>query len=1261
MDRENTASEASGVEELVARLVLEAGSLEVVGEIERRIDTREGWIEVLTRCADLAPSAPPASRRELCLQLGSWYLVKVQSPRFAASCFDWVLGLDPEDPRALRGMVAACTEIGDPARLEAALAAAAERHPSPIERASAWIALGQIAASRGAEEAAESALRAALSVAPAYRPAHEALAQHLTASGRAGEARDALTELAFLPAAPATRSAVWIEIARLSEGLEDATAAADAYRQALILDPQSEIAARGVDRHGASGAGREDTIGLFEAELEGNRSERERIGLRYRLAALHEAAGAFDDATRVLEEIVARAPDERRATSELARLYRARSAWRKLAETTLRQTEQARDREERVGLFLVAADLYATHLDATPQAIELSREALAIAPDDAQALDALARYSEKCGDHDRALDALDRCRRVTPRLSRRASLWMRTADILSARGDCAGEQDALRQATRDDPHLREAHDRLAAHRRSDGDAEGAARHLAAAADLSEGIERATRLADLAAVELGELSLAEAAAEHLAEAATLRPDDLILAERVVCAQFEAGRPEAARPQLVKLTEAVGDRRGERAWKLWSQLARAHRAAGDSWQELAALRRAFDADPRRPETTVALADLYSASGDHESAAPLYERAWAQVEGSPKGEIALKAAAARQEHGDDVRAATWYRRALEADPQCLDAMIGVARSHRQRCEWRRAADLEEQIAERQEGAERVATLVELADLCEHHLRDGARAARLLAAAIEMGGGSRPLLVRLLGLQSASGSFREALDTLDRLDQIEDDRIVAARVNVTRARILRDELRNVHGAAAAFERALDLDPRDAAGAFNELCALWAQRSRDDEVAGAYRRMIDRLSDDPDRRRMLCDELGSLFRDEMGDHAGAYAAYTEAMALDPGNLARLGIMADLAERLGNHEDAVALHQRLVRRPPAPPTSLRALRRIHAAIGDVVGASWAAAALVVLDEADEDDLLAFAATRDEVRPPQGLLAEADWLGQLIHPDADPRVGKLLQIVAPAVHAVRAAPGEEFAIAGERPLPPSLEAMFGWASSMLGIGRPVVRSCGGASAPDGIGLLFARVPVSIVGPIEARHRTEDCAFLIGHHLASYRAEHFLARLVPDPNELCAIALAAAKIVDSRLRAPIELTERVAAWAERLYLGLDPEARSRLSRVVPLLDVPVDVPLVAKWLRGAELTAVRAGLLTSSDLCAAARQVRRLHASDPHLRDAALQDLVAFAASNEHLALRARLGQRTVAPRPSRPPVGTSRSRKATPRPTSNAAM
>src|SRR4029453_18960471 len=127
----------------------------------------------------------------------------------------------------------------------------------------------------------------------------------------------------------------------------------------------------------------------------------------------------------------------------------------------------------------------------------------------------------------------------------------------------------------------ETHDRLAALLRARGDAAGAARHLRRAIQLSSGAELSDRLVELATMEGKDLGLPVEAAEHFLQAAQIRPDDLVLAEQVARAQFEANRPDRAHASLERIAQSLDGKRGERSHQVWSMLANSCGALGDGW--------------------------------------------------------------------------------------------------------------------------------------------------------------------------------------------------------------------------------------------------------------------------------------------------------------------------------------------------------------------------------------------------------------------------------------------------------------------------------------------------------------------------------------------------------------------------------------------------------------------------------------------------------------------------------------------------------
>ena len=205
-----------------------------------------------------------------------------------------------------------------------------------------------------------------------------------------------------------------------------------------------------------------------------------------------------------------------------------------------------------------------------------------------------------------------------------------------------------------------------------------------------------------------------------------------------------------------------------------------------------------------------------------------------------------------------------------------------------------------------------------------------------------------------------------------------------------------------------------------------------------------------------------------------------------------------------------------------------------------------------------------------VRPPQGLLSEHDWLERVLHPDADPRIGKLLQIVAPAVHAARALPSDCFGPSHEAALPAKVASILEWAPAVLAVPRPDVRTCAVPGAPMDLTLVPAVVPFSVVGPADATLGPSDTAFLLGHHLCRYRAEHFVLELVRDAAELAALAVAAFRLV-APTPLPAGVTEAaVQAWAEPLRCGLDEDAVPCGSRACGTCSTPC--PTCVRWKGG-----------------------------------------------------------------------------------------
>jgi hypothetical protein len=89
-------------------------------------------------------------------------------------------------------------------------------------------------------------------------------------------------------------------------------------------------------------------------------------------------------------------------------------------------------------------------------------------------------------------------------------------------------------------------------------------------------------------------------------------------------------------------------------------------------------------------------------------------------------------------------------------------------------------------------------------------------------------------------------------------------------------------------------------------------------------------------------------------------------------------------------------------------------------------------------------------------------------------------------------------------------------------------------------------------------------------------------------------------------------------------------LPPQAHEPLMAVVPSLAAEGQAIDVAAWAAGAQLTANRAGLLVCGDLSSAIAAVSADPGGKGLTAEEAVQDLIRWNVSSEHLALREQLG-------------------------------
>jgi tetratricopeptide (TPR) repeat protein len=389
----------------------------------------------------------------------------------------------------------------------------------------------------------------------------------------------------------------------------------------------------------------------------------------------------------------------------------------------------------------------------------------------------------------------------------------------------------------------------------------------------------------------------------------------------------------------------------------------------------------------------------------------------------------------------------------------------------------------------------------------------------------------------------------------------------------------------AASLERLLA-----ARGAWSELadCHIW--RLRHLERAGEHRRdarfarhfgalveLCPRL-DDPGQAARALDAAISL-GDPQEDRPRLLALYH---ASEPAVLART--IAARQEHLGHHKSRAA--------------GYRVLADLYAASGHPRAAAACEAALALLERRTGD-----AAALIPPRPGLQQLDGRHWR-ELRHRDEDPRLGRILVLLGPAL--LRAsAPDWRASIAGtERLTPRSRHAALLTRLRMLlcTMGLPALNACCDPHQEQPVRLVLGRrhgrlVPAVVFGraALDAAADSTDTVFALARQLTFLRADRAV-RLLGDPRGAVAAALQAA----------IDFGTAPAGTASpALVAALDETQRIELRLLGSCLAATGEpVPRqVRRWCHAIERTAIRAGFLVAGDLVACVRRLeeeRRLPA-------------------------------------------------------------
>lgn len=1020
----------------------------------------------------------------------------------------------------------------------------------------------------------------------------------------------------------------------LAQHVDRPDEAIHAYQDALALDPKHpEALAAIADLYAQTGQA-EALLEVTEAEVDAAGAEIK--ARRYAdLAAAWHDHGRYDRAAAVWRKLIAVEPKSAVAQQGLARTLRADGQWLDLVTALRAQIVLAPGAYDRL-VLLELAELLETRLDDVSGATTALEEITAREPDDPAALDALARLHDRAGRLRPALDALGRLLALTTDPAARADLLQRTGQVHLAARDTAAARLALVQAIaldRENPRTREAMARV---HLQQGELVAAGEELLRAARLSSAREDRLRcLADAAWLYRYRLGDNERARECLHQLLELQPDHADAKHAMAELLHDNQEWAALWPHL----EAEAQRAPNDA----DVLAKAARCAVELGKVKRALELYDQACSLAPSAALSIerAEALYRGKQLEAAALAFQTVAtdaAALDRTQRIGVYRRLAQIQTELGKSAQAQTWHGKTLDLDPTNKDALTELAELHLTAGRADDAIASLRALADASQVAERAALLERIGDLYRHQLANPARAASTYLDALELDRSNRRVLQRLLDLQTSTGQWTRAVETIGRFLEQETDHGKRAAYHLAAAEIRRNELRDPRGALGDYDHALDellavrpvpdANRQRALYVFHQIDTVVTEERDWPYLEQAYLRMIRRMPAGDAVLIPLWHALGEVYRSRLVDYQKAAAAFEAAHALDPDKAPmRSKILAELYGKLGAaRPDRIKVAAaKLAEADPDSSGAYRLLARSSLQANKLDEAWCAARALVVLKRASfQEELLYKKHQRLETKKATGALDEQTW-ANVRHPDEDRAISALFSIVWQPLVALRAGTAKSFDLKPKDRLPIEddtrvVAKIFRHASRMLAVPLPDVYT-----QPRRKGTLMlapivdkgALSPAVILGrDLMTGYKDTELAALVGGTLALMRPAYYLKLVMQTVEELEAAVVAAAKVCGVAVGRK-ELAPLVEVFEPAIQQHLTPAAAATLRALVERLPAPLDL---ARWRTAVDAASQRAGLLVAGELAAAARMT-------PARR---VKDLVAYSVSPAYFEVRRHLG-------------------------------
>jgi tetratricopeptide (TPR) repeat protein len=868
---------------------------------------------------------------------------------------------------------------------------------------------------------------------------------------------------------------------------------------------------------------------------------------------------------------------------------------------------------------------------------------------------ALGRLYERSGNWNLALDMLRREARIAGGGKDGVEVHVRIGRIFEEMLlDPAGAKDAYGRALQLDPGCLPALRAVKGLAEREGDRDRFLEALIDEARYVPDVDEKTRLyTEVGRVYLEERDDRDQAARYYEEALKRtagHPDAARPLSDVYVAQSRWPDAERVLDAMVERLEPAGD-----AKELCRQSYRLGYVAeklGNREKALASYRRAYELDATYLPALEGLGHLLVQERQWEEALRIFtsvivhhrdgltdlevvETHW-QI-----GEIA-------EQLGQLERAVNAFKKALEIDANHEPSRRSLVRVLEATGDHEGAVEQRQRLLPLLEGPARFETYVAIGEACRDRLKDAYQAIDAFLGASRIDPTALSVTEALLGLYRETRQGQKAADVLGQILQrpeVQADAARAAKLHLSLAELLRDEVKDEQAAAVELERALDRNPR-LVQAFAALEELLTKAKRWPDLEQAYVRMIQRLPKGPEAaqaRLALWKTLGELYRNVLRNDDGARMAYQVVAKADPEDAVSVEQYADLAARKpGEAGEAVLAYRQLLRSGAKAQKAASALVALHAGRKEYDLAYSAAQVLAhLLGAATAEELQVVSRLRKFARDQASRVLDDEAWSLLLHERAKGPLADILTLLALHARPMFVQKEKDLGIVPKKDEVDVQGSMLFFANMFKYVERTLGFRGLRLFRKEEVASRLQLVPTDPAGfaadeTMFKERPKKELWFAIAKAFAFARPELLLARLMPH-DQLDLVFQAACSVGTSKfvVTADPHLVEKLKRELERtLPESVRKNTLKLLARSYCEVQHAGDV---RAWLDGAELTSNRVGALLAGDLEVARKGIVAERPQVSKLREETrVRDLVVFCASEEYGRLREKLGLSCVVP-------------------------